>query len=274
MKAIGSKAMVGLSLLCALFFSAVAAEAAAAAAAQNTTAFTCVEVAPGTGAFADSHCDQISKEGKYSHSAVSTGVSIEVSLTNAKTANKTTESTPAVLKGTLAGVALEIECKTAKGEGSFSNQEPSAKVHTGSGTASTNMSECQVKKPAKCTVKEPISLNLEGAPVEKLGAGGNEMGGEVKPDGGGEVFITLQLVNKGEEKCPLANVSFEVKGSGIVATGGTATQTEKQTGSTAVYTNAMTKERLSIGGKAAEFSLITTVSAKASGIPLGGTTVT
>jgi hypothetical protein len=263
------KATLGLALLCALLFSAIAVQSASAAAATNTTAFTCVK-GGGTKDFKDAHCDEAvgPEKGEYGHVAIPLKETIKVALTNEKTAAGTTASTPAVLKSSLAGVTLEIQCTAANGEGTFKNEELVAKQHTGGGTGTTNMTKCTVTKPAKCTVKEPIALNVKGAPVEGLGAGKNEMGGEVKPIEG-EIFVTITL--EGAE-CALKGKPFEVKGTAI-ATGGTATQTNKHTGATAIYTNAMTKETLSIAGKPAEFSLATTVSS-VGGTPIAGTTTT
>lgn len=257
----GHRIDVVVALLCAFLVLALA-QSASAAAAKNTTAFTCIKVAKAkTGDFDDAHCDilhknekgEVTKEGEFTHEAIPTGVATNVVLTNEKTKNGTTESTPAILKGTIAGVITEIVCTSASGEGSFTNEEPEPKVHTGKGSASTNMTKCTVNKPAKCKVKEPISLTPSGVPVEGLGVGKNEMGGEVKPvEGKPFVAITFEGV-----ECALKNLTFNVEGTAI-ATGAPA-PTEKHSGSTAVYTNAMTKETLKFGGKTAEFSLATTV---------------
>jgi hypothetical protein len=55
---IGRRAVVSLSLLSALLFSAFAAQSASATKATNTTTFTCVKGTPGTEQFEDAHCDK------------------------------------------------------------------------------------------------------------------------------------------------------------------------------------------------------------------------
>jgi hypothetical protein len=244
-----------LALLSALVVSAIAAPSAFAVTAKNTTAFTCVKVAKAkTGDFEDAHCDVTSKEktGEFTHELILPNVTTNVVLTNEKTKNATTESTPAILKTTIFGVQTEITCKKANGEGTFTNEETEPKVHTGKGSGSTKMTECTVAKPSKCTVKEPIEIKLVGVPVEKLGAKENEMGGELKPAVGETI---VEVVLQGAE-CAV-KATYKVNGT-VIATG-TPSPTEKHSGSTAIYTNAMTKETLKFGGNPAEFSLATTV---------------
>lgn len=273
---------VGLSLLCALLFCAFAAQTASATKATNTTAFTCVPEPNKKGDFTDEHCDTASPEkiGEFTHAAIENGKTTEVELTNEKVTESTKKSEPAVLKGTVSLVKTEIECATAKGKGTFTNQEPEAKVHTGSGSGSTEMSSCAVLKPAKCTVKEPIAVNVTGIPVEGLeGPKGekNAMGGEVIGAAAEETFTEIGF--QGVE-CSLKNLNFKVKGSAIATSGPTteSTQTGKSTGATAVYTPKFSMQKLKFGLNVAEFSLITTVRrAPVEGKqqnPISGTTTT
>jgi hypothetical protein len=234
---------IGLALLSAFVFCTVAAQSASAVVAKNTTAFTCVEGA-GEKDFNDAHCDTkvTAGTGKFGHVALKTGETTKVVLTN---------TTSAVMKGELAGAKVEIECQSAKGEGTFTNEEVEKK-HTGSGSGQTKMSLCTVLKPAKCTVAE-INLNpLQGIPLEGLGKEGNEMGGEIRTAGG--ILTTFSL---GGSECALKEKALEVRGTAIAT--GAPGPTAKHTGSTAVYTNLMTKETLQLGGKPVEFSLTTTV---------------
>lgn len=269
---IGRRATVGLSLFCALLFCAFAAQSASAASATNTTAFTCVEIAAGTGAFTDAHCDSKGK-GNFEHQELTAkiGETTQVIVTNEKTASSTTASEPAVLKGEPFKVKTEITCTVVSGSGTLGNTEPSAKVHKVSGKITTNFSKCTVAKPAKCTVKEPIVVAAETEGVEGLGAGKNEMGVEFKPEGGKKTFTTITL--EGAE-CPLKGLPFNIEGTAI-ATGGTATQTEKHSGATAVFTKAMTEKTLKAAEKFAWFSAKTTVRMEgAGGNPITLTTVT
>jgi hypothetical protein len=249
---IGRRAVVGLTLLVAVVVG-VSAQSAWGAVAKNTTAFTCVK-GEGERDFKDAHCNEkvAAGTGEYGHVAIKTGEQTKVTFTNAATAGGTKESTPAILKTILFGVKVEIACTKFTGEGTFANEEPEPKVHTGKGTGSGESTSCKVEKPSKCTVKEPLAINVEALPLEELGVGKNEMGGELKPAGGGTTFITIVL--QGAE----CNVKGEYPITGSVVVTGTPAPTEKYTGATAVSTNAMSKETLKLGANAAELSLTTT----------------
>ena len=258
----GRRAGLGVSLLCLLLFCAIGVQSASAAAGKNTTGFTCVEKAGGD--FKDAHCDEKvpAGEGKFAHVAIENGVATKIVVTNAKTKNSTKESTPGILKGELAGAKLEISCSVISGEGTATNEEePLAKEHKITSTGTTKFTSCTVIKPLKCTVKEPIEVAAEGEGVEELQGAkekekkekGTEMGGEIKPAGGGKTFISITL--EGAE-CALKGTAFNVEGTAIVT--GTPAPNEKHTGTTGVLTNAMTKETLKIGGKPAEISAVVT----------------
>jgi hypothetical protein len=257
------RVVAGLSLLCALLFCAFTAQTASAAKAINTTAVTCVPEPNKKGDFTDEHCDTASPEkiGGFTHAAIENGKTTEVELTNEKVTEATKKSEPAVLKGTVALVKTEIECATAKGKGTFTNQEPILGQHTGSGSGSTEMSKCTVKAPTKCSVKEPILVEVTGTPVEGLTGPKEEknaMGGEVVGKGEKETFTSIEF--QGTE-CALKNKIFIVQGSAIVTSGPTteSNQTGKSTGATAVYTPKFSMQKLTFGASPAEFSLITTV---------------
>lgn len=258
-------AVVCLFVLSALLTCAFVAQSASATPAKNTTAFTCVKVAKAkTGDFDDAHCDvrhknekgELTKEGEFTHELIALGETTKVVVSNEKTKNATTETTPGVLKGELAGAKLEIVCGVIAGEGEFKNEEPESKVHTGKGSGTTKFTSCKVEKPTKCIVKEPIEVSAVGEGVEELGTEKKEMGGELRPVAG-KIFVSITLENKGAEKCALAGKPLEVEGTAIAT--GTPAPTEKHSGATAVLTNAMTKETLKIGGKPAEISAVTTV---------------
>lgn len=268
---IGRRATVGLALICGFLFCALAAQSASATLAKNTTAFTCVKGAAAKD-FSDPHCDtKVSPgTGEYGHESIKLGDTTKVVFTNAGTSSATKESTPAIFKAEPFKVKTEITCKTVKGEGTVTNEEPEAKVHRGSGSGTTEGTGCTVQKPLKCSVKEPIAVGAEAVPLEELGAEKNEMGGELKPVGGGKTFTTITF--EGAE-CALKGKPFNVEGTAI-GTAGTATQTEKQSGATVVFTNAMTKETLIVGAKPAEMSLVATVRRAPEQNPIAGTTIT
>jgi hypothetical protein len=265
---IGRRTIVGLSLLCALLFSAIAVQSASAAKAVNTTATTCIKApVKETGDFDDAHCDIVNsnKKGEFTHGTPWKGT------TETEASNEAGKN--AVLKGELGGVKMEITCTSVTDEkGTLTNTEV-GKEHKISGSTTVNFAGvCTVAKPAKCTVKTPITTKAVFEGVEGLGAGKNEMGVEFKPSAG-EIFTTITL--EGAE-CALKGKPLEVKGTAIGT--GAPVPTAKHAGSTLIFTTAMTKETLSIGGKPAEFESTTTVRmAKVGGVtqdPIALTTVT
>jgi hypothetical protein len=270
---IGRRVAVGLSLLSAMLLCAFAAQNALAVKAVNTTAYTCIGVASG-GDFDDAHCDNVNakKEGKFTHKAVPLNEETKVELTNEKVTNSTKDREPAVFKSKVGLTKTEIECLTVKGEGTFTNQESEKGVHSGTGKASIKFSECTVKQPLKCTVSEPIVASGTGAPVEGLGPGSNEMGGEVKGSGAEETFTEVTYTGA---ECSLKGKTFKIKGSAIATSGPTteSSQTGKSTGATAVYTPKNEMQKLKLGIEPAEFTSIGTALVTG-GSPLSGTTVT
>jgi hypothetical protein len=265
---IGRRAVVGLALLSALPCCAIAAQSALAAAAQNTTAVTCVKNG-GKKDFSDAHCDSKVAEGagEFGHVEIEKNIATNISITNAKTQNKTTEANPAIFKWTTLGVKFEVTCKTVTGSGSFTNEEPANKVHRAKGSVEVDFTSCTVNKPAGlgCKVKEPIFFDADTETVEGLGAGKNEMGLEFKP-AVGSVLYGIVI-----ESCIVAGV-YEITGTAI-GTGNPA-PTERFSGATNVFTNAMTKETLKHGGNPAEISNLTTVTKAGGGNPVALTTTT
>jgi hypothetical protein len=269
---IGRKAAVGLSLLCALLVCGFAAQSAFATAGINTTAVTCTEGAA-VKDFSDAHCDN-KTAGKFGHTAIANGVKTEVTITNAKTKNNTTESTPTIQKGTVFGLKSEITCTEVTGTGTLENTEPVAKQHKLTGSVNASFTKCTVNKPALgCKVKEPIAVTskvegieeIQGAKEKEKGEKGTEMGLEFKP-AAGETFAELVL-----EGC-IAAGNYKVTGTAVGT--GTPSPKEKHSGTTNVFTNEMTKETLKLAGKPAEISSTTTVTAKTGGSPVALTTTT
>jgi hypothetical protein len=263
---IGRRTLVGLSLLSALLFCAFAAQGASAAVAKNTTAVTCVE--GGAKDFSDAHCDKAVTPGtgKFGHVAIENGKATTISVTNAKTANNTTEAAPTVLKGTVFGVKNEITCKTVSGEGTLTN-EGTGTEHKVKGTVTANFTSCTVNKPAGfgCKVKEPITVKSNTEGVEGNGPEKNTMGLEFKPSSG-EVFNEVVI-----EGCFLAG-TFKTTGTAIGT--GTGSPSAKFSGATNVFTNEMTKETLKLAGNPAEVSSTTTVTMSGGGSPIALTTTT
>jgi hypothetical protein len=270
---IGRRAVIGLALLSALLFSALAVQSASAAKAVNTTGFTCIAIA--NGGFNDPHCDVAEPGGGFGHASFSVGTPTEVTATNNAVTESTKKSEPAVLKSKVGLVETEITCNVVENEPKNSvikNEEPAAGQHTVSGTVRTLFKTCTVNKPAKCTVKEPITSNAKFTAVEKLGAGSNEMGGELVGSGAEETFAEITF--EGGE-CALKGKTVKVKGSVIGTSGPTTTssQTNKHSGATVVFTPEKEMQKLKLGVETATFSTIVTQTGP-SGNPLSGTTNT
>ena len=266
MNTMARRTAVGISLICALVFCALAAQGASAAEGKNTTAFECVK-GGGEKDFSDAHCDNNvgPQKGEYGHVVLPLNTKASITISNEKTKNETKEAASTVLKGTIAGIKSEIICKTVTGSGSLTNEEPSSKVHRVKGTVEANFTSCTAPKPALgCKVKEPITVssNVEG--VEGLGAEKNQMGLEFKPTGAHFASVTL-------EGCLIAG-TFNTDGTAVAT--GTPANTAKQSGATSIFTAAMTKETLKLAGNPAEVESTTTVTKTGSTNAIALTTVT
>jgi hypothetical protein len=115
------RAIAGLCMLCALLISAFAAQGASAA-TKGTTAFTCKEVAAGTGHFKKAHCKpEDAGTGNFDHVAFAEKTTTDLSITSEKTNAETNATTPSTLKATVAGTAIELTTNTVHGEGGLEN---------------------------------------------------------------------------------------------------------------------------------------------------------
>ncbi len=286
---IARRAIIGLSLLSALLFSAFAAQSASAllvTVSNNTTAFTCVKGGP-TKDFSKAHCNKedtvVPPTGEYGHEVIALNTTTEVDATNKNVTNSTKDSEPLVLTGTVALAKVEIECLTVKNNAANStvhNVEPVSKQHKFTGTIQTEFSECNVKKVTKCIVKEPIISNatvngvegMEGPKGEK-----NAMGMEFVGSGAEETFAEIEFKNKGAEACSLNGKTFPVKGRAVATDGPTteSSQENKESGATLVFTPKFKMQTLKLGPNAAEFhGILTPKMAGVGGNPISMTTTT
>jgi hypothetical protein len=205
MKMIGRKTVIGLSLLCALVFSAFAASSAMAV--NGTTAFTCVEKSELGAGFSDAHCKTAVPSGaKFIHVEIKQDEETIFHATNAKTNSTTTGAEPAILKGSPLGIETEISCSTVTSHGKITNRLNATKEHRIEGSVITiKYTGCKVTKPAGCVIpKEEILVEGIKATTE-----GQEMNVKYSPEVG-TTFVTITF-----EKCtnPLANGKHEVKGT-------------------------------------------------------------
>jgi hypothetical protein len=296
---IGRRSSIGIALLCVFAFCAFAAQSAMAqkgTSATNTTAVTCVE-GKGNLDFSDAHCDKKvpNGTGKYGHVAIKNGETTEIEVTNAATKDKVTivegkevvhptaDATTSLLKATVGGVKSEISCEvtttTGAAKASWIENVESEGKHTVKGTVNVRFEKCTVIKPLNCKILEPIVTVANFVGVENLKPGGNEMGVEFTGENAKGNFASLTFDK--DEKCGLKNITFEVAGSAI-ATGKTATQSEKHSGATSVYTpnkevepkEAEEMQTLKVGAAPAYFTGTFTTKMSGGGNPITMTTTT
>lgn len=250
-----TRAIVGICVLSAIAFSAVAVQGATGA-IKGTTGFTCKEKkeAGGVG-FADAHCrEAIGSGAKFEHVAIAENVTTEGRVTN---------TTVGKLQGTISGVVVELQATEAEGLATGTNKKTAEGEHFSEGTGFTEFRGVTVTKPAGKGCKVPggaiVSTELRGT---NLGQG---MEGKLEPVVG-TTFMTVSI-----EGCsiPSLNNKFPVAGS-IKCPG---------TGSTVECTHAATTAQgtLSFGGQKAGIEVTTTATGRANNkepyTPLAVTTV-
>jgi hypothetical protein len=271
---------VGLSLLCALVSCAFAAQSASAQVgtpATNTTAFTCRESFSKEGDFLDEHCDKEGSPGKsdFAHVEIEDDETTLIEATNEKTANETKAGASITIKYVSIGVAVEITCKDANAviDSSFLHNKESSGKHTVTGTLTTEFAKCEVKKPLKCAVKEPIQFKALFEGVEELGPGENTHGVEFKGDPEpNSPIMSIILTNKGEEKCPLAGKTAAIDGTAIAT--GTPNPEAFHSGATWKFEPGNEMQTLTVAGVKAELTATLTPRMAVGEYPIPFTTVT
>lgn len=278
---ISRRAVIGVSVLSGLLICAFAAQTASAlivTPSPNTTAFTCV--AKPNGGFSDAHCDNVGA-GDFGHEFIALNTTTEINLTNQKVTNATKDAEPKVFKTTIGLAKVTIECTTGGSNTKNSkvhNIEPASGQHTFTGTVETELSTCNVKELAKCTIAEPVIFKSLVHGVEKmLGPKGepNAMGLEFVGHGPEEAFGEFAFKNKGAEACSLNGKSFPVKGR-MIATNGPTTESKqdnKHSGATLVFTPKNSMQTLKIGPNTATFETVSTAT-MVGGNPIAMTTTT
>jgi hypothetical protein len=214
----GRRALVGLSLLCALVFSAFAVSSASAA-TSGLTAVTCKEGAAKD--FSRAHCakaDVVTPgTGKFGHFKIAEKVETAVTGTNEGTEEETKKAKSAILHSISGGVEIEITCANVSSSGTLENLLVGEEHRiTGKGIViqyGTAVAPCLMKKPVEkgCKVKGGV-ITTNKLHATSVGAG-DGVKFTPEPAGGGEggspfVIITL-------EGCTVAglNKAYEVTGS-------------------------------------------------------------
>jgi hypothetical protein len=266
----GRGTIIGLSLLSALLFSVLGVQSASAAVSKNTTAFTCVK-GGGNRDFQDAHCDVTvpAGTGEFGHVAIANGTETEIEVTNAKTKNSTTESTPATIKTIIAGAEVHIDCNTVSGTGAIKNSEPAAGEHRVSGKLIAELTNCTVTKPLNCTVSEPLVFHAAFEGVDGLNGAEKNMGLEFKPTTENELLMSIQFTGV---NCPLKNLTFPLRGTAIST--GTVAPNAKEAGATWKFGPEKEMEKLTLGMNLAELLGTLTPTMKGGGNPISLTTTT
>jgi hypothetical protein len=263
---IGHKTALGLSLLCALAFCAIATSSASAGfgtKALNTTAFTCDKAKlVDKGEFKDGHCDEKEEnpkdtKGIYDHWPIIAKVNEKTTIeaTSKDTATKTTAHASTTIKFETEKGPVEITCKEAvrPGENSYIENEQKENKHTVTGTLEVDFVKCEVKKPAKCVVDEPIGFQAKFEGVEELGPNKNTMGvefmGDPDPD---SPFMSITLKNKGIEACEFKGLTFDIDGTAIAT--GAPNPSLKHSGATWKFEPKNEMQTLTVAGMNAELT--------------------
>jgi len=206
---IGRKAIVGLSLLCALCFCAFAASSASA---KGTTAGEC-KSASGSKDFKDAHCDEevAAGTGSFGHVLFANNTAVTYTGVNDTTGTKT----PWMMEYKIAGIVVTVECKEVTSKGTVTNEEVGGVMKIKFGDIKFTSKECTVPTQPLCTVEVPAfesgvtdPMNLgkvnekEGPTGEKVKYDeekqGTEMGLKFKATEG-ETFATLVFAGA---ECP------------------------------------------------------------------------
>jgi hypothetical protein len=234
---IGRKSVIGLAVLCALAFSAIAATSAFAAPGR---AFEC---APGGTQFSDAHCKTAGSG--FGHVAIANGTATKITGTNAKTAGSTTAAEVSKLKGKIAGIATEVQCTGLSGSGELTNAAGSV-----SGSGQITYTGCTVTAPAGrgCVV---TGGEIKTKPLAATTAGltnNNEL--KFEPGPGETEFASIPIGSCLENSPPSGN--YPVAGSLIATTTGATTTT--------THAGITGQKTLTFGGNAAGLEGALTIS--------------
>jgi hypothetical protein len=215
----GRRVTVGLSLLCALAFCALAAPSAMAA-KSGTAYYTCV--IGGTEDFEDEHCTEEVAEGDWGHELIPP-VTTEVTLTNIKTG---TEKVKTILVGEAGGSLFELEAESFMGEKTTIENSAGEENMVGTGEGEGTYTGVKVLKPSK-------KCGIAGGTVKQLPTTSATTGMEVefKPKTG-TVFAEFEFTEP-EKSCALKGVKVKVEGSATgIPKGGTLQFTKASTEAT------------------------------------------
>jgi hypothetical protein len=255
---IGRRAVIGLSLLCALAFSAIAATGATAE-TKTTTAFTCVGAESGEG-FSKEHCaaaDAVGTGAKFKHVEIKPGESTTFEATNDKTASETKESTNAVLNGTVGGLKATITAKKVFVHGEMENFEDPV-------TKAMDIKQRKVVITYTEAVLSGALATIEGCKIVKSEVVTNELEGtslvntmETEFTGPGGIFAVIKLEGcktkeLNEKGITVSGTSKGIGDGATVETTVASTSGLKAAGQAASYTSKVTPRMLNPISKVTE----------------------
>lgn len=243
------RAIVGLTLLCALVFAFAAQPAMAV---QGTTALTCVHVELGA-AFEDEHCTKDAEGGEgWIHEEISAGVETLATASNNETGSKV--KSPG-LSGTIEKVKFSLEAgsfKTCANKAFVENKQKANGQMEAIGGFCGEFTGVKVTEPANCSVKNgEIKLNEKGRAntvVKEVGEKEEMYIEFLPPEGKPFASFTFEGL-----KCVLKGVTAEVTGN---AKANVTTELERRDGPTLRFQLAKT---LKVGGNEATFDGVFTV---------------
>ncbi len=202
----GRRALIGLMVLCALAFSAVAA---ASASAKGTTAFTCREGQGG--ANTDAHCDPGST-GTSGHVAIPAGTKTDIHV--AATTSQTLTGTVAGNAITLVGSGVEVDPSSTS---YLQNTDHGTSPMDVSGTVQLVYTGVEITAGAalkeRCEIEGKRVTTESLAVTTSVGETKKTTGLTFTPENVEGIFAHVNIVQKaGAKACPLAGVSAPVTG--------------------------------------------------------------
>jgi hypothetical protein len=237
----GYRTIVGLCMLCALAFSAIAAQGTAAV-TKGTTAFTCKE---GGSGFSTAHCAPGQTGTAFGHVAVAENTNTSTKVTNVNTNSETSGAEPAILKQTIAGVPLELKSTEVTSEGTMENKkDPITGEHFVEAKGTTMYKGVTVAAPAGkgCEVFTDTAEKTKGAAgvidasIKATTTGQGDFG-KLEPASAGAAFATFWI--ECTTKVPALEGTWEITGSVKCPTNG----------ATAVCKHTETTEQNTLKGK-------------------------
>jgi hypothetical protein len=201
----GSRAAIGLSLLCALVFCALAAPAAMAV-PSGTAFYTCVKDV-GNGTFEDEHCTKEKANGDFKHVLIPAGTT-EVTVNNNSTGLGVTNS---VLVGEAGGSKFELEATGFMAKNAWIENTKVGEADIGVGGGEGTFTGVKVKNLPKCGIVDLNTKTLEEVDLFNTVAETKNMEVDFRPKVG-TVFAEMEFIQIAPT-CALKGIKIKVEGT-------------------------------------------------------------